>query len=355
MLSVRRSRYGRRGGDRRSGRGRGLPGPGAGPPAGRVGRAGIGHDAGRPGRSGPAEGELPPEDPGTARPGGAGRGAPQRQRARADGARDRRVLRDLAGRARRGGTGPVPRPRPAVRAVAARCRRPAGARRRGTHHRRDQGGQARRHVRRRRSGAFRLRGGPGRLRRGTGDGGHRTGRQVPRRDRRARTRPSRDRGRPPEHQGGVTMDREPQIRKEIELDASPEEVWEAIATGPGITSWFMPHTVEPGEGGKVVLSAGDFTGESAITGWDPPKRFAVRSEGGQAFEYLIEGREGGSTVLRFVQSGFLGVRTSDGLYRFHGRAAFGMPIAVGHHIFARDVDQKKAEQAWQSWLNHTFS
>jgi len=49
---------------------------------------------------------------------------------------------------------------------------------------------------------------------------------------------------------------------------------------------------------------------------------------------------------------FLGVRTSDGLYRFVGR---GGAVGVGHHIFADDVDRTAGEQAWQSWLNRVFA
>jgi uncharacterized protein YndB with AHSA1/START domain len=30
-----------------------------------------------------------------------------------------------------------------------------------------------------------------------------------------------------------------EIREEIALDATPEQVWEAIASGPGMDSWFM--------------------------------------------------------------------------------------------------------------------
>ena len=32
-----------------------------------------------------------------------------------------------------------------------------------------------------------------------------------------------------------------------------------------------------------------------------------------------------------------------------------MPIAVGHHLFANEVDRKKAEQAWRSWLDGLFA
>ena len=108
------------------------------------------------------------------------------------------------------------------------------------------------------------------------------------------------------------MPREFEVRKEVELDASPEQVWEAIATGPGISSWFMgPHEVEPHVGGRIRLTIGDFSEEATITAWDPSKQLAYRGGTGpdgsfHAFEYLVEGREGGSSVLRFVHSGIVG-------------------------------------------------
>ena len=193
-----------------------------------------------------------------------------------------------------------------------------------------------------------------------------------------------------------------------------------------------------------------WTLEATVTAWDPPKRFVTETEKDEdgrlmVFEYLIEGREGGSTVLRFVHSGFLpgddwemeydalksgdpmyihklaeylkyfrgrsatpvdvygpqvpdpeqawaklrsglglsgavaegdrvrltpeglppmegvvdylsqqtlGVRTSDGLYRFiYG---LGGTMVLGHHIFA-DVDQQATERAWQTWLTRLFA
>ena len=46
-----------------------------------------------------------------------------------------------------------------------------------------------------------------------------------------------------------------EVRKELELDATPEEVWDAIATGPGIDSWFMgTNEVEPRVGGRVRMT-----------------------------------------------------------------------------------------------------
>lgn len=96
-----------------------------------------------------------------------------------------------------------------------------------------------------------------------------------------------------------------------EVEATPEQVWEAIATGPGIDSWFMGRNqVEPGEGGKVRTTFGGYTPEATVTAWVPLKHFAYRtSEAADgrfiAYEFLIEGREGASTILRSVVSGFL--------------------------------------------------
>jgi uncharacterized protein YndB with AHSA1/START domain len=246
------------------------------------------------------------------------------------------------------------------------------------------------------------------------------------------------------------MGHEFETDNEITVDATPEQVWEAIATGPGVDSWFMGRNdIEPREGGIVRTAMGEFTMESTVTAWDPPHRLEYRSREGEdgafmAFEFLIEGRGGGSTVVRLVHSGFLGgddweseydalrkgdplylrslgqyltyfpgriatpitafgpqqadqdqvweglkrglgltgsvaegdrarftiegsapvqgvvdtvlypsflgVRTSDGLYRFVGGNG---EVAVGHHVFA-DVDAQETEQAWQTWLTQLF-
>jgi uncharacterized protein YndB with AHSA1/START domain len=69
-----------------------------------------------------------------------------------------------------------------------------------------------------------------------------------------------------------------EFENEIEVDATPEQVWEAIATGPGIDSWFMGRNeIEPREGGKAQTTLSGFTMESTITAWEPPTRFATRS------------------------------------------------------------------------------
>ncbi len=236
---------------------------------------------------------------------------------------------------------------------------------------------------------------------------------------------------------------------DITVNASPEQVWQAIATGPGIDSWFMGRNeVEPREGGKAVMEMEGMEMESTVTAWEPYSRFAFRSDESEngtfhAFEYLVEGRDQGSTAVRLVHSGFLGqddweweydalrkgdpmyvatlreylnhflgrfatpvatwappqpdeqtawegvkrglglsgevtagtpvkfgfagatiegvvdsalypsflgVRTSDALYRFVGGQGV---IGASHHIF-EDVDAKQAAEQWQSWLTNLF-
>ncbi|OLT11516.1 hypothetical protein BJF78_05020 [Pseudonocardia sp. CNS-139] len=90
-------------------------------------------------------------------------------------------------------------------------------------------------------------------------------------------------------------------------------MWAAIATGPGASAWFVPHEVEGRVGGSVRQDfGGGATTNGQVTAWEPGRRFAYGAfeppQEGQpdfAFEFLVEGRDGGGTVLRFVQSGFL--------------------------------------------------
>lgn len=94
------------------------------------------------------------------------------------------------------------------------------------------------------------------------------------------------------------------------MAGTPEEVWQAIATGPGIGSWYVPHTMEEREGGAATASFGpgpemQIPGRVAV--YDPPRRIVFdNGEGapGLAFEWLVEARDGGSCVVRLVNTGF---------------------------------------------------
>lgn len=72
----------------------------------------------------------------------------------------------------------------------------------------------------------------------------------------------------------------------------------------------MPHTVEEKPGGAATASFGDEP-EMQIPGrvaeWDPPHRIVMDGgdpSEGLVFEWLVEARDGGSCVVRLVNSGF---------------------------------------------------
>lgn len=104
------------------------------------------------------------------------------------------------------------------------------------------------------------------------------------------------------------------VAVEIEVPGTPEEVWKAIATGPGISSWFVPTEVEMGEDGtpaKVLSNFGPgMESVATVTGWDPPHRFTADSEDlgpgapPVATEWIVEARSGGTCVVRVVHSLF---------------------------------------------------
>jgi len=113
----------------------------------------------------------------------------------------------------------------------------------------------------------------------------------------------------------MSAERRIEVEVEVEVSATPEQVWEAIATGPGITAWFMPAEVEGRVGGTVVHRQEGFPASpGTVTAYDPPRRFAYEEESplGEhepeahpiGTEFLVEARDGGTCVVRVVTSGF---------------------------------------------------
>jgi uncharacterized protein YndB with AHSA1/START domain len=103
------------------------------------------------------------------------------------------------------------------------------------------------------------------------------------------------------------------VQAEVEVPGTPEEVWQAIATGPGISSWFVPSEVEERVGGAAISHFGpgaSMDSVARITAWEPPRRFAAETDelgpGAQpvATEWIVEARSGGVCVVRVVHSWF---------------------------------------------------
>ena len=70
------------------------------------------------------------------------------------------------------------------------------------------------------------------------------------------------------------------IELEVPVDASPEALWEAVATGPGLQRWFSAEAeVKPGVEGSVRVAwapGEDWT--SRIEVWEPNARLVISSE-----------------------------------------------------------------------------
>jgi uncharacterized protein YndB with AHSA1/START domain len=117
----------------------------------------------------------------------------------------------------------------------------------------------------------------------------------------------------------------------IELAATPDQVWEAIATAEGISAWMVPTRLDPRVGGEVTFDQGGFQSHGVVTGYTPGQRFAyeepwpmtdsmrawvdeisdhevtdadLSAVGPIATEFLIEATSGGSCVLRIVSSSY---------------------------------------------------
>ena len=102
------------------------------------------------------------------------------------------------------------------------------------------------------------------------------------------------------------------IQVEVEVPGTPEEVWQAIATGPGISSWFVPTEFEESDGKPVAVKMNFGPGmvsRAAVTAWDPPRMFTGQGEGWGgsppiATEWSVEARAGGVCLVRVVNSLF---------------------------------------------------
>src|SRR5262249_37332169 len=86
----------------------------------------------------------------------------------------------------------------------------------------------------------------------------------------------------------------------------------AIATGPGLTAWFVPTQLEEREKGSMLMNFGPgMESKAEIQEWDPPRRFTAENKEGMgpgsppmATEGTIEARSGGTGRVRAVHSWF---------------------------------------------------
>lgn len=158
------------------------------------------------------------------------------------------------------------------------------------------------------------------------------------------------------------------VAVEVEVPGTPEEVWAAIATGRGVSSWFVPTTIEEKNGGAITANFGPgMESHSKITSWEPPRRFTADNPEGMgpgapamATEWTVEARSGGTCIVRVVHRWFADNDDWDQQYEAveHGWPAYfrilrlylthfrGMPSAAFQLMgFA----PKPIPEAWAAW------
>jgi uncharacterized protein YndB with AHSA1/START domain len=128
------------------------------------------------------------------------------------------------------------------------------------------------------------------------------------------------------------------MERTYEVAATPEQVWDAIATADGISAWMVPTQLDPQIGGEVSFDLGGFVSTGVVTDYTPNRRFAfeepwpiptaapipadmvewfdtigvsvsevhrdLASVTPIATEFLIESASGGSCVIRVVTSAY---------------------------------------------------
>lgn len=112
----------------------------------------------------------------------------------------------------------------------------------------------------------------------------------------------------------MSIEHDPSGRRSMQVEAevpgTPEQVWEAIATGPGIGSWFYPTELEERVGGVLKYHTGSEMVHvpATVTVWDPPRRFQHDGKDcGPAgpptgTEWTVEPRSDGRCLVRVVHS-----------------------------------------------------
>lgn len=108
------------------------------------------------------------------------------------------------------------------------------------------------------------------------------------------------------------------IELTFEVPGTPEQVWQAIATSEGISSWFLATELDERLGGAVVTHMGpEASSPGTVTAWEPPRHFAYEEPDWAsltghgdapvtplATEFLVEAQSGGTCVVRVVSSAF---------------------------------------------------
>lgn len=115
----------------------------------------------------------------------------------------------------------------------------------------------------------------------------------------------------------TTRDTSHRFEFELEVVGTPEQVWQAIATAEGISSWMTPTDLDARLGGAVTFHMGpEASSEGHVTAYEPARRLEYAEDWATLMghpgadvtplvtEFLVEARSGGTCVVRVVTSAF---------------------------------------------------
>ena len=93
----------------------------------------------------------------------------------------------------------------------------------------------------------------------------------------------------------------PVVERETLVEASPEEVWEALTDEDRLEEWMAPDVeLDPTEGGEIAVRDGDDRRTGIVETLEENERFAFTwfrpGEGESFVEFTIEALPGGSRV-----------------------------------------------------------
>lgn len=99
------------------------------------------------------------------------------------------------------------------------------------------------------------------------------------------------------------------VEMEVIVPGTPEQVWQAVATGPGCTAWFTRTEIEERVGGTILFDLGPYgSSRGEVTIWEPPSRFGYVerewSEGAPPVETEVKvtSRPDGKCLFRMTHS-----------------------------------------------------
>src|SRR3954462_13498383 len=93
----------------------------------------------------------------------------------------------------------------------------------------------------------------------------------------------------------------PWVERDTLVEASPEEVWEALTDEDRLEEWLAPDVeLEPHEGGEIAVGDGDERRSGTVETVEENERFAFTwsrpGEGESFVEFTIEAQPGGTRV-----------------------------------------------------------